>query len=236
MVFHWSLNDSKSPQVSSNLLDSSAVWIVSTRALIFNSCRPHNDHLVIVPSAPITIAITITFMLHSFFFFLSVPSQCLRTYLSVRFLSILLYGLSEWQNILLWRISFFFFNFLFIYFLTINRSDCLDKISWSVFISKTREFCVSHSPWWILVFRYIIYSWGQIWISCTIPRWSSSPLNYISSWALFALICSIRLSCDWSFRLYHHIAYMFYFVASYLFLHLYKWYLWRCFMLLLNDI
>ena len=31
------------------------------------------------------------------------------------------------------------------------------------------------------------------------------------------LICSIRLLCDWWFRLYHHKTYIYYFVAFYLF-------------------
>ena len=40
MVFHWSLGDSKSPQVSRNLLsilNNAAVWVVLTRPLISNS-------------------------------------------------------------------------------------------------------------------------------------------------------------------------------------------------------
>ena len=57
MVFHWSLSDSKSPQVSRTLLSilavlsNAVIWIVSTRPPTFKSSRP-------------TI---ITFMFHSFF-------------------------------------------------------------------------------------------------------------------------------------------------------------------------
>ena len=61
MVFYWSLSDSKSTQVSRTLLrilvdfDNPVVLVVSTRPL------------GIVPSAPKTIGITVTFMSHSFF-------------------------------------------------------------------------------------------------------------------------------------------------------------------------
>ena len=70
MVFHWSLSDSKSPQVSRTrlsilaVLSNAVVWIVSTRPLTSKSSRPFNNPLVTVPNAPITI---VTFMFHSFF-------------------------------------------------------------------------------------------------------------------------------------------------------------------------
>ena len=60
MVFHWSLNDSKFPEVSRTLLsiltdlNNAVVWMVSTRPLIFKSCSPCSNPLVIVPGAPIT--------------------------------------------------------------------------------------------------------------------------------------------------------------------------------------
>ena len=73
MVFHWSLSDSKSPQVSRTLLSILAVfnnvvvWMVSTRPPTFKSSSPFSNPLVTVPNAPITISIIITFMFHSFF-------------------------------------------------------------------------------------------------------------------------------------------------------------------------
>ena len=73
MVFHWSLSDSKSPQVPWTrlrilaVLSNAVVWIVSTRPPTPKSSRPFNNPLVIVPKAPITIGTIVTFMFHSFF-------------------------------------------------------------------------------------------------------------------------------------------------------------------------
>ena len=73
MVFHWSLSDSKSPQVSRTLLSIPAVlnraevWMVSTWLPTFKSSSPFRNPLVTVPNAPITIGIIVTCMFHSFF-------------------------------------------------------------------------------------------------------------------------------------------------------------------------
>ena len=72
MVSHWSLNDNKFPQVSRTFLsilanhNNAVVWIVSTRPLISKSFILYPSPLVTVPSAPITIGITVTFTFHSF--------------------------------------------------------------------------------------------------------------------------------------------------------------------------
>ena len=73
MVFHWSLSNNKSSQVSWTLLNilvdlnNAVVWMASTRPLISKSSSPFTNHLVTVPSVPITIGITVTFMFPSFF-------------------------------------------------------------------------------------------------------------------------------------------------------------------------
>ena len=73
MVFHRSLSDSKSPQVSRTrlrilaVLSNAVVWIVSTRPPTSKSSRPFNNPLVIVPKTPITIGTIVTFIFHSFF-------------------------------------------------------------------------------------------------------------------------------------------------------------------------
>ena len=72
MVFHWSLSDSKSPQVSRTLLSilpvlsNAVVWMVSTRPPTSKSSSPFNSPLVTVPNAPIKIGIIVTFMIHIF--------------------------------------------------------------------------------------------------------------------------------------------------------------------------
>ena len=74
MVFHWSLSDSKSPQISGTLLsilavlNNAVVWMVSTRLPTSKSSRPFNNPLVTVPKAPITIGIIVTCMFHRFCF------------------------------------------------------------------------------------------------------------------------------------------------------------------------
>ena len=73
MVFHMSLSDNRSPQVSSTLLGiladlgDAVVLIVSTRPVISKSPNPFTNPLVTVPSAQITIGITVTLMSRSFF-------------------------------------------------------------------------------------------------------------------------------------------------------------------------
>ena len=73
MVFHWSLSDSKSPQVSRTrlriiaVLSNAVIWIVSTCPPTSKSSRPFNNPLVIVPKAPTTIGTIVTFIFHSFF-------------------------------------------------------------------------------------------------------------------------------------------------------------------------
>ena len=168
MIFYWSLSDSKSPQVSRTLLSILAnlniavVWMVSTRPHISKSSGPFTKHLNIVPSAPITTGITITFMSHKFSFLVLWPGLCI--YLSFRSLLILLCGLPGRQS------SLFSWFFLF-FFLTITRSGRLANIRWFVCISKSlrtmsdsfsrmnSELCiykVSQYTMWLLITLLII--------------------------------------------------------------------------------
>ena len=65
LVFHWSLRENKSPQVSGTLLSilavlgNAVVWMISTRPLFSKSSSPFNNPLVTVPRAPSTIGITV---------------------------------------------------------------------------------------------------------------------------------------------------------------------------------
>ena len=74
MVFAWSLSDYKSTPVSGTLLrilndlNNAVVRMVSTRSLISKSSSLCTNPSVTVPSALITISITVIFKFHSFFF------------------------------------------------------------------------------------------------------------------------------------------------------------------------
>ena len=81
-----------------------------------------------------------------------------------------------------------------------------------------RGVCPPHSPRRILGCVYTIGSYGQILIFYTFPsRWPSSP-SHSYSCMFSVLVCCIHLLGEWSFRLYHHITYNCYFIASHLFL------------------
>ena len=159
MVFRWSLSDSKSSQVSRALLNILAdlnhavVWMVSARPPISNSFSLLAKYLGIVPSASITIDITVIFMFHSF---------------------LVLFSLS--LNLTLWcaRMAMSTIRQV-IFFCQLT----LDLVFWlglgNLFVSQnTREICASHYPGRILVCAYPICSYDQISISCTIPRGSFS--------------------------------------------------------------
>ena len=79
MVFHWSLSDSKSPQVTRIFLsilavhNNAVVWMVSTRPPTSKSSSPFSNPFVTVPNAPITIGIIVTCMFHSYFHSLARP-------------------------------------------------------------------------------------------------------------------------------------------------------------------
>ena len=135
MVFHWSMSDSKSPQVSRTLLSIMAhlryavIWIVSTRLPSSKSSRPFNNPLVIVSKAPITIGTLVPFMFNSFFL------QGRGTYTSFHILSVLFCGQPGQRTL---QFCKFFFLLITI------RSGLLAEIRWSMCMSKShRSLCVS---------------------------------------------------------------------------------------------
>ena len=132
MVFHWSLSDSKSPQVSRTLFsiltdcNNAVVLMTSTRPSIFKPSSPCINSLVTVPRAPIIIGITVTLMFHSFFNPLARSSY--------------LYFFSFSFNFTLWSAGTAKSTILFFFFLLIiTRSGRLAEIRWSVCISKTQK-------------------------------------------------------------------------------------------------
>ena len=122
MVFHWSLSDSKSPQVSRSrlrilaVLSNAVVLIVSTRPPTSKSFRPFNNPLVTVPNAPITIGTIVTFMFHSFYN--SLARSRYLSFFSLSFRFILWSAGTAKSTILqiLFSFSFLFFFFFFFFF------------------------------------------------------------------------------------------------------------------------
>ena len=140
MVFHWSLNNSKSPQVSRTLLsmladlNNAVVWMVFTRPVIFKSTSHLINPLVTVPRAPITTGIIVTFIFHSLFS--SLARSIYLSFLSLSFnFTLWLAGIAKSTilQVLFFCFCFFFFFFLFI----IIRPGRLAEIKWSVCISKS---------------------------------------------------------------------------------------------------
>ena len=162
MVFHWSLNDSKSPQVSGTLLsilaifNNAVVWTVSTRPLISKSSNPCTNPFVTEPSAPTTLGITVTLMFYIFFQF-SNKFQVLIS-LFAFFQSLWSAGTAKSAT-----------RQVLSYWLSLGL-DVWSRLN-DPFVSKNpRESCTSHFLGWILGCVYTICSYGQIKTSCTVLR------------------------------------------------------------------
>ena len=145
MVFHWSLSDSKSPQVSSTLLsilvilNNAVIWMDSTHPPTSKSSSPVNNLLVTVLKAPITIGTIVTFIFHGFFQFPSKVEVLILLFTFFQFYSVISRDskVHNFANSLF--LSFFFFLFII-------RSGLLAEIRWSVCMSKShRSLCVLFS-------------------------------------------------------------------------------------------
>ena len=120
MVFHWSLSDSKSPQVSRTLhrilafLSNVVIWIVSPRPLTSKSSRPFNNPLVIVPKAPITIGTIVTFMFHRLFNSLARPWYL--SFFSLSF-SFILWSAGTAKSTILQITRYYYYYYYYYYYL-----------------------------------------------------------------------------------------------------------------------
>ena len=131
MAFHWSLRDSKSPQVSRTLLSmlvvfsNVVVWMVSTHPLTSKSSSPFSNPLVTIPNAPNIIGIIVTCMFYSFFNSLASP----------RYLTFFLHSFS----LILWSAGTAKSTILQVLFLLliIIKSSLLAVIRWSVCMLKS---------------------------------------------------------------------------------------------------
>ena len=153
MGFHWSLSDSKSPQVYTTLLSildvlSNAVTcIVSTRPSAFMSARPFNNPLVIGPKAPITIG-TIVNYVPQFFQFPSMVEVLIFLFTFFQFYSVVSRD-SKVDNL---ANSLVFVNYYKVW--SSGRdwgSVCMTKSHWSLCVSFSRSdagLCIYHLFVW----------------------------------------------------------------------------------------
>ena len=147
MVFHWSLSDSKSPQVSRTrlrilaVLNNAVVWIVSTCPPTSKSSRPFNNPLVIVSKAPITIG---TFMFYSFFNSLARLRYLSFFSLSFRFI---LWSAGTAKSTTL--------QILFFLLIIIIRSGLLARIRWSICMLKEFMRVIFQDRCWVVHIPYV---------------------------------------------------------------------------------
>ena len=97
-------------------------------------------------------------------------------------------------------------GFLLFFFNILSRSSRLALIRWSVYMSKFQSLPVSFSFGSMVKFQFF-------------ARFPVDHLSHpvVSYFILILWVCYICLLCDWLFRLYHHITYTCYSLASYLF-------------------
>ena len=161
MIFHWRLSDSKSPQVSRTLLSILAVlnyavvWMVSIHPPTFKSSSPFSNPLVTVSKEPITIAIIVTCMFHSFFQFPSKVDVPILLFTFFQFYSVVSRD-SKVENFAS-SLSFLFFFFCRL---------LLGLVFWPRFgdpcvCQSPIGICVCHTPEQVLGCAYTICWYGQ---------------------------------------------------------------------------
>ena len=134
MVFHWSLSDSKYPQISRTLfsilgvLNNVRVWMVSTRPLTSKCSSPFSNPVVTLPKAPYTIDKIVTFMFYSFFQFPCKVEVLIILFTFFQFYSVV----NRESKVIIFAISLFFSFFFFFFCLIIIRFGLLAEIRWSV--------------------------------------------------------------------------------------------------------
>ena len=208
MVFHWSLRDNKSSQVSRTLLsiladlNKAVVWKVSTYPLISKSSSPFNNSSVTVPRAPITIDITVTFIFYIFFQF---PSKVEAL--------ILLFAFFQFYSVTAKLTILPVLSFLLLIIVRsghrveIMLSVCVSKSQWNLCLSFSRadsELCIYH----LFVWANLNILHSSQWI--TLPTQSRLVLESFCANLPHSLIM-------WLMASLLHITHICCFVASYLF-------------------
>ena len=188
MVFHWSLSDSKSPQVSRTLLsiltdlNNVVVWMVTTCPLISKSSSPFNNSSVTVPRAPITIGINVTFMFHSFFN--SLASSKYQSFFSFS-VNFTLRSAGTAKSTILQVL------FLLLLLLIIIMSGRLAEIRWSVCMSKFhRSLCISSSRTFVGLCIYNLF------VMVFYSSLSHSKSSQVS-WTLPSILADLNNAVVW---------------------------------------
>ena len=190
MVFHKSLSDSKSPQVSRTrprilaVFSNGVVWIVSTRPPTSKSSRPFNNPLVIVPKALITIGTIVTFMFHSCFN--SLARSRYLSFFSLSFRIILCSDGVAKSTIL----QIFFFFFLWI----IMRSGLLAGIKWCVCMLKSHESLCSLLLLSLLLLLLLLLFLLNHSIKTSEKYFEFLFFNFLSAFALLFYFNSLELN------------------------------------------
>ena len=162
MVFHWSLNDSKSPQLFRTLLsilavlNNDVVWMVSTHPPTSKSSSPFNNPSVTLPKAPITIVVIVIVMFHSLFVFLKFPEKVqilILLFTFFQFYSVV----NRYSKVHNFANSLFFFLFCLLWGLVFwpTLGDPFEY-------QNSIEICVCHSPGQMLGCAYTICPYSQI--------------------------------------------------------------------------
>ena len=170
MVFHWSLSDSKSPQVSRTLLsilavlNNAVVWMVSTRPPTSKSSSPFSNPLVTVLNATNYNWYNCHLHVPQFFQFSSKVEVLILHFTFFQFYSVV----SRDSKVDYFASSLFC---LLLLLLIIIKSGLLAGIRWSVCMLKShKSLCVAFS--WTGA-RLCIYH---------LLIWSNSNFLHISQW------------------------------------------------------
>ena len=175
MVFHWSLSDSKSPQVSRTLLflNNVVVWMISTRPPTSKSSSPFKNPLVTVPKAPIPIGTIVTFIFHSFFQFPSKVQVLILLFTFFQFYSVV----SQDSKIHNFVSSLFFIDYYIAGLLAKNKqSVCMSKSHRSLCVSFSRSdagWCIYHLFLWSNLNFLYISQWITLPIQSCLVLYSS---------------------------------------------------------------
>ena len=200
MVFHWRLSDSESPHVSRTLLsilavlNNAVVLIVSTRHPTSKSFISFNYRLVTVPKEHIPIGICVTFLYHSFFL-ISLQGRCTYRSFHIQFYSMVSRD-SKVVN---------FAKSLFLLLLITIQGGLLAESRGSVCMwTSHTSFCVSFSRTTAGLSIYHLCVWTTL-------NFLHISLSFLVLYSFCALICCIRLSCDWWFPYYCKYYYYYYY-------------------------